>query len=460
MPRTPEQKARRKEKKKIKAAEKKIVEQAVVSAASSAVPKKKPSPAKKAAMSVSVIPNVKGHGDYKATSKWGNWASKLGSLGGDLLSHILGRGDYYATRQPLNINTLMNNNGPPEFGNDRRNGVKGSTVIHRECVAVITGTAGFYNREYLIDPTSFNSFPWLASVTAGFSRYCFKGFIAEYRSTSGVLSGSQTVGDVILATRYDTSRIPFASVVEAENSQFSTSSAVDKDCIHGVECADKAGQVRWFNINAPVRAGFVLDPRLNQFVIVSCITNACPTTNEIGKLYFSYEIELMEPQQNFPVVGQTMVLADIANTTKANTYFWSTTGPVPDVLVFTGSNAGQNLETCFGRYTVFAQDPNFSASSITFYDARLSGHWILVQQTGVASSGSTGSLSVFNNNNPPIGCPTTVVGTPRAATGGGTSTATTVVYFGVGAGPWVLCLSGPTTWGATPSTYLMLTVLQ
>jgi hypothetical protein len=429
MPKSAAQKARKREKRKL------------AKAGGTKPPKQKKKKATKmAAVSRPGMPKaVSGHGDYKSSSDVGKWISKAGGLGGDLISHIFGMGDYQ-----VEYNTLMNAGGPPQFSNNKSD--RTTVIRHREFVGSVLSTSAYTLTEYVVNPSNENLFVWL-SHNCGFEKYRIHGLIGEFQSTSSDYSAVTGLGQVTMSHVYDVNDSPFPDLITQENYQFTTADKPSNSFLHGVECKN----FKQMYLNGGTRVGAVNDARVSDVGRFCISTFGMPTVGvEVGRLWISYEIEFFFPKLTIPVSPQTMCLQDPTGTTKANGSFWSTTGPVPVVV-----SAANVLKTVFAGWTFVAVNPAVPgglASTITFYDSRLSGRRVIVEANGICGNATTGQINGISFTN------TTYTGASYAATGGGTSTSLLTYDMLVGPGPWVLAILGPTAWGLNPSTHATFSV--
>jgi len=281
MPRTAAQKAHRKAKNA--ASPKKKQNSMPQKAARRKVPRAKHSSV--------VTTTVKGGGDYKSSSKSGSWAAKLGGLGGDLIDHIFGTGDYHDS---VCVNSLMDKGGPPQFANNSKS--RATRVLHREFVQDVIGSTAFTNTVYPIAITNSTLFPWLSAVASNYEQWRIHGMLFEFRSTSGVLSTTQALGAVVMATQYDALDNPFVNKQQMENYEYSNSCAPCSNILHGLECMRNLVAAPILDTALSERPGVVSDIRLSQFGVFNLATVGQTNAVTIGELWVTYDIELLKPR--------------------------------------------------------------------------------------------------------------------------------------------------------------------
>lgn len=204
---------------------------------------------------------------------------------------ITGSGDY-----KLAGNSLVPGLGtqPPTF----RNGKRTNMVCHREFINDVVGSVAFVNTSYGLNPGQAGTFPWLSALAQNYEEYRIHGMIFEFKSTSGESFASTTssTGVVIMSTEYNSLNAPFASKVEMENYQFTTSAKPSQSFLHPVECAKQDNVLS----NHYIRSGAVpagADRRfydLGNFQIATSGMQISGVT--IGELWVTYEVELIKPR--------------------------------------------------------------------------------------------------------------------------------------------------------------------
>lgn len=268
---------------------------------------------------------VKGYGDYTSAkprktktkkaprkeSSGGGWLAPalsgiggtiLGPIGGtigsglgSLIKTVTGFGDYEVTE-----NSLMNPSpeGPPVIQNSPG---KNTILRHREYISdVITSAVPgeFKVDNYYIQPGDPKSFPWLSGIADSFESYRIRGMIYEFKTmSSDALNSTNTaLGQVILATQYNSSLPNFQSAIEMQNYEFSSTCKPSLSVSHAVECDASQCPIPHLYVrttNNPPGS----DRRLYDFGNFQIASSGMQAASvNIGQLWVTYEIELYKPK--------------------------------------------------------------------------------------------------------------------------------------------------------------------
>jgi hypothetical protein len=217
--------------------------------------------------------------------------AELGSMGGAMVSHISGHGDYDVSG--LNKNSLVLGGTVPTFSN----GENFVRIRNREYIRDIpTRTAFTMNLTSPINPGQVSLFPWLAGVAQNYQEYAFEGLVFEYVSTSGdaLNSTNAALGSIMMATQYDVLQPAFTSQVQMNNNEYSCVQSPSVSFIHAVECAPKE---RPMDIQY-IRTGKVptgADARMYDLGNFSCAGTGSQAGYTGGQLWVSYDVKLYKP---------------------------------------------------------------------------------------------------------------------------------------------------------------------
>nr|WPR18169.1 MAG: capsid protein [Chemarfal virus 152] len=247
----------------------------------------------------------------------GPTGASVGASLGDWGANILGMGDY-----EVKNNTILEGNGVARMHATRR----GVTISHREFLGDITGSVGFSNRTYVINPGSPSTFPWLSNVAAMFQQYRIKGMIFEFNSTSAdaLNSVNTALGSVIMSTQYNVAMTDFVNKAEMEQYEYTVSGRPSRNLIHCIEC-DPSLQVmdHLFTRTGVLPVG--QDYQFYDWGKFQLATIGMQAASTIGELWVSYDIEFLKPRiasggawpgdftriNNGPYTGASNVLGDI-----------------------------------------------------------------------------------------------------------------------------------------------------
>ena len=222
---------------------------------------------------------------------------KIGSTIGGIIGHgaqalftkLTGFGDYTVESNSL----VKGGMSPMEIKNTSYNG--GVIMRHREYLAPVLATVDFTNRVYPLNPGLSGTFPWVSKPANAFEQWKLRGAIVEYVSTSSdaVLSTntSSSLGQVMIATQYDSAAEPFGSKMEMLNHEFSNSRKPSVDFVHPIECASSLSAQSIFyvrNSHTPPNT----DTRLYDLGLLQIATQGMQAVGgSVGDIYITYEIE-------------------------------------------------------------------------------------------------------------------------------------------------------------------------
>lgn len=242
-----------------------------------------------------------GYGDYNI-SKGSSVGSQIGAWLGDkaqsLIKSVTGFGDYVKPGWNVKQNSLLTmGQDPPQVKNSREGGV---IVRHREYLQdIVTGTPGqFVVSSYKLQPGLQGSFPWLSIIAQNFEQYKLRGVIYEFKSTSAdsLNSTNTALGEVIMATEYDSKKPNFANKLEMQNHQYAVAARQSSSMLHPIECAHPIStlDVLYIRQGTPPDG---TDSRMYDFGNFQIATVGQQGANvNVGELWVTYEVEFLKPR--------------------------------------------------------------------------------------------------------------------------------------------------------------------
>lgn len=240
----------------------------------------------------------------------------LGQQGGRTLAQglkqLTGFGDYTVKKN------VFSPGSPPSISNKIENG--GAVCIrHREYIGDIISSSSantFKIQSFDINPGLETTFTWLSQIASNFQEYEFQGLLFEFRTMSAdALNSTNTaLGQVIMATNYNSALPNFSSKAEMENSEFAQSIKPSESCVHLIECARSATVLS----ELYVRSGAVpanTDQRFYDLGNFQIATNGMQGTSvNVGELWVSYQVCLRKPLV-FDNLGEEIEYAHFINNT-------------------------------------------------------------------------------------------------------------------------------------------------
>jgi len=180
---------------------------------------------------------------------------------------------------------------------------EGAVVIrHKEYLCdVVSGSnasgSAFNVVSFPLNPGMSSTFPWLSGVAQNFQEYKINGAIVEYRPTSGnaVSSSNAALGEVILATQYNSLNAAFTNKQQMLNEEFSVSTVPSMSVAHPIECANSQTPVDKLYIRSAA-PGSNADLRLYDLGNLSVATQGQQSANAtLGEIWITYEVLLYKP---------------------------------------------------------------------------------------------------------------------------------------------------------------------
>lgn len=241
-----------------------------------------------------IIKGIVGAGAPLAGGMLGGPAgAAMGSVAAGIFNSAIGNGDY-----TVNYNTLYNaKDAVPNI----QNGPNRSTIVrHREYIGdvISSGTTGAFSlASYPLNPGLVESFPWFAGVANNYDEWRPHGMIYTFKTASGSVTTSQSLGTVIMATQYNVNDPVFTTKQQMENYQFGCSTVPSQSLMHPIECDPRQTT---FGTMYNVRDGpAVGDKRLYDIGTFQIATQGIPGSSvNLGELWLSFEIELLKPQMS------------------------------------------------------------------------------------------------------------------------------------------------------------------
>lgn len=214
--------------------------------------------------------------------------SKLGGLLGQKGADMTGWGSY-----KLSHNSLVPD--IPRIANPKSEGA--TQIRHCEYIGDVLSSTLFQVQYALpVNAGMPSTFPWASAIANNFTQYQVNGMIFEFRTTSGDATGSNTsLGEVMMATNYDSVLPPFTTKQQMLNQEFSISVKPSNNAIHPIECAPHQTSIELLYTRSqpsPSNTDIRLYD-LGQFFLATQGNQSDGQT--LGELWISYDILLYKP---------------------------------------------------------------------------------------------------------------------------------------------------------------------
>lgn len=220
---------------------------------------------------------------------------------GQFVDGLVGMGSY---KSAPGVSTLAPPSVPLMHKNARSN-----TFTYREYLGDVYSSVDFANTVFNLNPglgdpgnvmpQMAGMFPWLSDTAQKYEQYRIDQMIIEFISTSSdaVVSGATTssLGQVCIATQYNTNLASFTNLTDALNSQYATTEKPSTNFCHPIECVprEKAQNVQYVRSQPLTGSQDILQYDMGQ---VNLITQGMPVDGEVvGQLWVSYKVSLFKP---------------------------------------------------------------------------------------------------------------------------------------------------------------------
>lgn len=308
--------------------------------------------------------NIQGLGDYG------------GSAGGN---QIMEGGDV-----PMTVNAGDNLSGDIYFSHREFVGNVSVSATNASGTAA-TVPSQFKLADYPINAAYADTFPWLSQIAQNFSLYKLQGCIFEYKPTSGefAATGSAALGKVIMGTNYDPTAPPFFSSREMENYDYAKACKPSESMLHGIETAPQqaATMMLYTRTGETSKNKIFTDVGLFQIAtegIPLTVPANSTSTATIGELWVAYRVKLSR-SKIFEALGEAGGYNNWFTIQTVSTTPWTQITP------YVNNNDDITATNVVGSPTKI---------QFTFPSGRTSGAYMLIVNSYLTTTGSTGTFTV------------------------------------------------------------------
>jgi len=244
----------------------------------------------------------------RGAGKVGLAAASSGMLGpqaqmaAGIIGPVVGQGAYYN-----NLFPQQTENSVPQFNGSGADDVGTIIISDSEFLGNLTGTTNFDLTYFTIQPTLFETFPFLSQIAANYEEYEILQLALSYVSKMSNTTASGSLGTVSMYPEYNTA----ATMPEDKFTLLGKTNAVSakptKDIVCGFECdpSKNSGSSGKYIRNGAVPVG---EDRKNYdmgYLVIA--TDGMPTNGEmIGEVWISYTVKLRKPKL-FSVLGNSIL---------------------------------------------------------------------------------------------------------------------------------------------------------
>lgn len=209
----------------------------------------------------------------------------IGRAAGQMLSGLTGYGEYV-------LNDLVHERGRPKMPSSD----SARTIVHSEFVSDLVSPGSAFNATtFQCNIGDSTLHPWGSKIGSNFTKYRYRQFVLEFRSTTSDYVAGGAMGSVVVSPCYNVNMGTPATkqIMEAQSGAVSTKPSNSLLC--GVECNSKLlPQTSYFIRNST-------DAQVTQWtdgfeVNVATSGLSAPAGTVLGELWVHYSVDLYEPQ--------------------------------------------------------------------------------------------------------------------------------------------------------------------
>lgn len=171
----------------------------------------------------------------------------------------------------------------PNAGNRKRR------VRNSELITSISGSMALSSKSYPLNPGLSVTFPWLSEIACQFQHYRFHSLRFRYVTRTG----TSEKGSIILSPEYNPEDMAPTTEGEASNTQDAVEDVIWKDLICELDPSSMfpLGSRKLIRVN-----NIAKDLNLYDCGNMHVVTTGEDSSDEIGKLWVDYDVELFVPQ--------------------------------------------------------------------------------------------------------------------------------------------------------------------
>jgi len=251
--------------------------------------------------------------------------SALGNGLGHLFRYVTGHGEYVVRQNSMiNKTVVFEDIVVP--------------VTRKEFLGLVSGSVGFVNNVYSVNPGLVTSFPWCSSIANSFQMWRPRGGrFLFYATASPLVNGTNTAqGNVVMSMDYDSVDSTFTALPQAMSTLGAITGPPNQSIEMWFECSQAKLPTTWLYTRSgapPANA----DLRLYDLGTFQFVTDGMAAANSIGSLWVEYDIEFCKPVSDAQYGGSLLTDHWVGTTPAANHYFGTTS------KLAVGSNLGTTI---------------------------------------------------------------------------------------------------------------------
>lgn len=180
-------------------------------------------------------------------------------------------------------------------------------IKRRECIGVVNAPddpASFSSTVLRIQATNSTIAPWGSGIARLFQEYRIIGGVFSFESTFSNYSAAGPLGSIVMATQYNAADRPFNDIDAMLNSAFRTSGNPSENMNHGLECDPHLQAAEFLRCRNNANDWSTCAPNnydFGNFTIATIGLPAACANSQVGRLYFTYDMELALPRVADPL---------------------------------------------------------------------------------------------------------------------------------------------------------------
>jgi hypothetical protein len=251
--------------------------------------------------------------------------SALGSGLGHLFRYVTGHGEYVVRQNSMiNKTVVFEDIVVP--------------VTRKEFLGLVSGSVGFVNNVFSVNPGLVTTFPWCSSIANSFQMWRPRGGrFLFYATASPLVNGTNTAqGNVVMSMDYDSVDSTFTALPQAMSTLGAITGPPNQSIEMWFECSQAKLPTTWLYTRSgapPANA----DLRLYDLGTFQFVTDGMAAANSIGSLWVEYDFEFCKPVSDAQFGGSLLTDHWIGTTPAVNHYFGTT------AKLAVGSNLGTTI---------------------------------------------------------------------------------------------------------------------
>lgn len=261
--------------------------------------------------------------------------AKLGGTAAAKLSRLIGHGDYEMS-DPVVANSLVKGHVPAS-ANFSRDNMGRIRLRKREFIKNVRCSGDDFSIDSIIcQPGLTEPFPYLSNIARNFTKYEPHGIVYEFVSLVSPYSSVAQMGSIVMAFNTNQGDASYTNKAAMENTGGAISFRPDKNCVFGVECAEKLRPYKQYF----VRSGSTDQTNTSEdfgrmYIAQSGLPSTYAKGDVLGELWVTYDIEFDVPRMPTDEAG-----------------YFNVAGSINAVLVPTSTSANSQASgLCYSMWT-------------------------------------------------------------------------------------------------------------